>query len=148
MRDPKNAFAAASTSSGDSVARWKYFTARLHVNLCFVPRLRNAERGSGGEAPQGPKAPQGEAVQHYATGRPRLCSFLTSSAFWDGSTSGRTSSIPTSFATASAPFFESPETMMTVRPIFLRWATASALVGLIGSAMAITAYTVLFTTTI
>src|SRR5213592_3040887 len=71
MRDPKNAFAAASTSSGDSVARWKYFTARLHVTLCFVPRLRNAERGSGGEAPQGPKAPQGKAVQHDAEARPR-----------------------------------------------------------------------------
>src|SRR5216117_1847265 len=56
MRDPKNAFAAARTSSGDSVARWKYFTARL---------------GSAGEAPQGPEPPQGEAVQHDAEARPR-----------------------------------------------------------------------------
>ena len=44
---------------------------------------------------------------------PWRCSFLTRSAFCDGSTSAMISSMPTSFATACAPFFESPETMVT-----------------------------------
>ena len=65
--------------------------------------------------------------------------FRTRSAFWDGRTSAITSSTPTSFATASAPFFESPETMSTCRPIFLRCSTATFEVGLIGSEIAITA---------
>ena len=55
-----------------------------------------------------------------ATRRPCFCSFLTKSAFCDGNTSATTSSMPTSLATAAAAFFESPETIITLRPIFRR----------------------------
>src|SRR2546429_1886401 len=82
-----------------------------------------------------------------ATWPPRSCSFFTSSAFWDGSTSGITSSMATSCATASAPLRESPTPIVPVSPSFFRCKIASFAVGLIGSEIAMTAYTVLFTTT-
>src|SRR6267143_833351 len=56
--------------------------------------------------------------------------------------------IPTSSATACAPRFESPDTIITATPMRFREATAWGVVGLIGSEIAMTAYTVLFTTTI
>src|SRR5213592_2421272 len=71
------------------------------------------------------------------------CSFFTRSAFCDGSTSAITSSIPTSAATAWAPLFESPETMATGMPRFFSSSIAVLDVGLIGSEIAITAYTVI-----
>ena len=55
-----------------------------------------------------------------ATCRPCCCSFFTSSAFCDGNTSASTSSISTSRATASAPRFESPDTIITPRPSLRR----------------------------
>ena len=70
---------------------------------------------------------------------PWRCSFFTRSAFCDGSTSAMISSMPTSAATACAPFFESPETMTTGMPRFLSSSIAVLDVGLIGSEMAMTA---------
>src|SRR5881396_375247 len=68
-----------------------------------------------------------------ATCLPFRCSFFTMSAFCEGSTSARMSSIPTSFATACAARFESPDSIVTASPMRFREATAWGAVGLIGS---------------
>ena len=59
-----------------------------------------------------------------------------------------TLSIPTSCATAWAPRFESPDSIVTAKPMRRSAAMASAAVALTGSETAITPCAVLFTTTI
>jgi hypothetical protein len=76
-----------------------------------------------------------------ATTRPSVCRPRTTSAFWDGSTSAMASSMPTSAATARAVAALSPVSRTGRRPSSRRPPIASALVGLIVSATAISART-------
>ena len=72
-----------------------------------------------------------------ATLCPACCSSRTLSSFWSGSTPATTSSTPTLRATASAVRRWSPVSSRVRTPMARRRSTAAALVGLTGSATAI-----------